>query len=353
MNAKTTTYVNACSHGLPDASCTDAISNQARRPPNRNDEEAQVRASARKSCATLLSADIDHVGLGVGTFQLWSAIMGRLPLNRGRILVAEHEWGDHVRWLQRLAAHTNITFDVISGDAVDPSSWAAHIDRDVIALCLQMVTSVAGLRYPVREISALPRPADALVVIDAAQAFGRVRVNPAEIGCDVIVGTTRKWLRGPRQTAMFWMSSKAKQVLNCDVRDIEPFDLNAALLAGLTRAANFACERTIPTIKDEVTWLDTKLRAGLEDASSVQLVPSLTPGTVLCKIPLDVREMCATRLDEYGVVAKWCDAKRDEPLSIDRVEAALLRFSPHLYNTEHDIAAVVEAVSIDSTQRCI
>ncbi|MEM9811036.1 MAG: aminotransferase class V-fold PLP-dependent enzyme [Pseudomonadota bacterium] len=325
-------YLNACSHGLPDPACAEAVARQALRPPGQADEEAELRERARRACAALLDAGPAAVGLGTGTFSLWSTIMERLPARRGRILVAPHEWGDHVRWLQRLSARTGLVLDVVAGERgalPGPAAWAARMDDDVLALCLPLVTSVDGLRYPAREIAALDRPTDALVVLDAAQALGRVPVAPGDLGCDVLVGTARKWLRGPRQTATVWLSSRAERVLGCDARSVEPFDLNAALLAGMRTAVSIALDRGIVAISQDIAQLDGLLRAELADADTVEVRPPV--------------KAC---LHDRSIVAKWCDAGRDEPLSGAEPGVARLRFSPHAYNDVDNIASVANALKI-------
>ncbi|MEM9247167.1 MAG: aminotransferase class V-fold PLP-dependent enzyme [Pseudomonadota bacterium] len=343
-------YLNACSLGLPDASCGEAIARQALRPPDRPEDESTLREAARRNCARLLRTDPEGVGLGTGTFQLWSTVMGRLPLRGGRILVAAHEWGDHVRWLHRVAAQTDTTVEAVPATpdgVLDPAAWTARMDDDVIALCLPLVTSLSGLRYPAEEIARLPRPDGALVVLDVAQALGRAVVTPEALGCDVLVGTARKWLRGPRQTALFWLSERARSVLQCTPGDIEPFDLNAALLAGLSQAVETALKRGLSDIADELEALEARLRSGLDGAEVVRLGPASTVGTIPLAVPLDRRPVIDARLRTRGIVAKWCDPRRDEPLSGAPAPSAHLRLSPHVYNTDADIEAALGALGSD------
>lgn len=347
MITHTPIYMNACSHGLPDASCAEAVGREALRPAGRPDEEAAVRDRARRTCAALLGTDPARVGLGVGTFQLWGAAMERVSVRPGRILVAGHEWGDHVRWLQRRMVRNATTIEVVpaeGGEAFDPAAWAARMGEDVLALCLPLVTSVEGLRYPAKEIAALARPEGALVVIDAAQALGRVPIDPEDLGCDILVSTARKWLRGPRQTAVFWLSERAERTLECEVRSIEPVDINGALLAGLSQAVDLTQTRGIPAISEDVATLEQQLRVGLEEAPAVAVRRAETAGTISCAVHPDKKPALDAKLRENGIVAKWCNAARDEPLSGAEPGAASLRISPHVYNTDEDIAAVLGAV---------
>lgn len=345
MTATATIYLNACSHGLPDRACAEAIARQARNPSGRRDEEVALRENARRACAAFLSSAAPSLAMGNGTFQLWSSAMDRLPPRSGRILVAEHEWGDNVRWLRRLSAKSGMTIDVIRGKRGAPpdvSAWAARMDEDVRALCLPLVTSIDGLCYPAREIASITRPKDALVVLDVAQALGRVSIVPDDMNCDVVVGTARKWLRGPRQTAMMWLSTRAERVLGCDARTLEPFDLNLALLAGLSRALELSSD--VITIADRVSQLDNQLRDGLNGAKMIKLSSVGYVGTVICLVRAAAKPVLEKKLRAEGIIVKWCDAEWDEPLANHGKSSERLRMSPHIYNSPADIESAVNAI---------
>ena len=285
--------------------------------------------------------------MGSGTFHCWNTAFERLPDIGGRVLVAAHEWGDNVAWLRRMAKRMRIDIDVVpgtDGQSLDPKAWAKRMDDDVIALCLPLVTSIKGLRYPAEEISAIERPNEALVFLDAAQALGRIRVCPESLGCDVLVGTGRKWLRGPRQTAMYWLSDRAQKVLAVDAREIEPFDLNAALLAGLQTALEHNLNCAISTTEREISCLDGALRTILKACNAIEVLPPQTIGTVCCGVPRNLRPKLERAFAENCIVAKWCNPTLNEPLSCESSSVEYLRLSPHIYNDASEIRVVAETI---------
>ncbi len=84
------------------------------------------------------------------------------------------------------------------------SDGAGRLDLDGLAAALRsgldlvtfpMVASHRGIRQPAEEAGLLCRDAGVALVLDVAQALGQIGVPP---GATAYVGTSRKWLGGPR-----------------------------------------------------------------------------------------------------------------------------------------------------------
>ncbi|MEM6763216.1 MAG: hypothetical protein AAF615_10090, partial [Pseudomonadota bacterium] len=106
-------YLNACSHSLPDPAVVEAMRAALDVRPDLRSTMADAKQDARHALATLMGTDARRVGIAYGTTMAWRAMMERLPARSGRILVAAHEWGDHVRHLERMAARSGLELDVI------------------------------------------------------------------------------------------------------------------------------------------------------------------------------------------------------------------------------------------------
>jgi selenocysteine lyase/cysteine desulfurase len=75
-----------------------------------------------------------------------------------------------------------------------------------VALSFSHVLSSTGLRMPVAELSALARRANALAIVDGAQAAGAIAVDVQALGCHVYATSGHKWLLGPPGTGMLYLS---------------------------------------------------------------------------------------------------------------------------------------------------
>lgn len=338
-------YLNACSHGLPSADTIARIRAhldlELKLGPLAAQQDVADELSEVKSRAEhLISASPGTLGLATTTFSGWLSIVARLPVAGKRLLVAPHEWGENIAALQILAGNAGGTVEVLPEldlAAPDLARWSERIDEDVAAVFTPYISSVAGLRYPVAAIGALPRPASTLLVVDGAQALGQTPIDVSRLGCDVFVATCRKWLRGPRNTALLWIADADK--LGFSIRDIEPFDVNPALRLGLGAAIGQAAAQCVEAMQTRVQQLCRHAhQRALQDGFMALSGTPPASGACSIYIPSHRREPLQTKLASAGIHIKWPDAGQDEPASgADRAGHAIMRISPHVYNGTDDI----------------
>jgi selenocysteine lyase/cysteine desulfurase len=86
-------------------------------------------------------------------------------------------------------------------------------DRTVAAVVLTHAPTNGGIvndAVAVGElIASLPNPP--LYLLDACQTVGQVPLDVQELRCDVLAGTSRKWLRGPRGVGFMYVSPTAHE----------------------------------------------------------------------------------------------------------------------------------------------
>ncbi|MEX0283950.1 MAG: aminotransferase class V-fold PLP-dependent enzyme [Paracoccaceae bacterium] len=338
-------YLNACGHGLPGARTLTRVADYMMREAEVGAERAEAEHrleldQVRVDAARLFGTPVAKTGFGHTTSQLWLRLVTQLPWSGGRILISDFEWGDNVRFLQLMAAQTGARVEVVPTfvDGVfDPDIWQSRIDEDVIAICLPTVTSIAGLRFPVEAVLDLGLPDRCLTIVDTAQGVGRLDLSGILPRCDVAVATMRKWMRGPRQSAVFSLSDRAQDVLGLTVAQVEGSDSNFGLRAGLGVALaeylDGAAER-----QAKLQTLQDHLRAGLE---TLGLEPfqqgDHVVGTTCLALPMERKEVLAGRLTDAGIVVKWPSPHQDEPLAPFDHTQAHLRIAPHEYNSVDDI----------------
>lgn len=304
-------------------------------------ELTQVRYDA----AALINAAPENLGFSSTTTTAWLSIVARLDLARGRILVAPHEWGDNLRLLESLTINTDTTIEVLPEldlTALDLNKWRERIDDEVIAIFAPMVTSIDGYRYPVESIGRLPRPEGCRFIVDAAQALGQTPVDVAALSCDAVVATCRKWLRGPRNTAIFWIKGSLGDRFSA--AEIEPFDASLALRLGLGIAVSEARNMGVGKIKRRIRTLKNRAAdAARAIGLTVQTgIPSQT-GTLCLGIPAEAAAMTKQKLASLGLIVKFPNRKVHEPFApIPEGDTVPLRISPNIYNSKEDISKFFE-----------
>ncbi|MGH8827723.1 MAG: aminotransferase class V-fold PLP-dependent enzyme, partial [Jiangellaceae bacterium] len=101
--------------------------------------------------------------------------------------------------------------------------------RPTRVVALTWVHSSTGVKLPVREIADLLAAHNAerdpaqriLFCLDAVHGMGAEDTGPVELGCDVFISGTHKWLFGPRGTGIIWASTDAGSAI---APIIPPFD---------------------------------------------------------------------------------------------------------------------------------
>ncbi|MBB6553819.1 ergothioneine biosynthesis PLP-dependent enzyme EgtE [Nonomuraea rubra] len=131
-----------------------------------------------------------------------AALLGGWRLGPGsRVGCARTEYGSTLMLLRRLAIRHGwrLVELPVDGDArIDPDGVRARLASGLDLVVVSHLGSHHGVVQPAAEIGALCRAAGVPFVLDVCQSLGHVEVRGT--GATAYVGTSRKWLAGPRGT---------------------------------------------------------------------------------------------------------------------------------------------------------
>jgi selenocysteine lyase/cysteine desulfurase len=172
----------------------------------------------KQAAAEYLGGKPEEVALTQSTTMGLSLVYSGLALRPGdELLTTEHDHYSHQESMriaaQRYGARVRkITLYDRFGDLpkITEKTIVNRIQQAVTpatrVVGLTWVHSSSGLRLPLRSISAAvrKRSPEALIVVDGVHGLGAIDETVAELGIDVFVSGTHKWIFGPRGTGLVW-----------------------------------------------------------------------------------------------------------------------------------------------------
>ena len=375
------THLNNAGAGLPTTATLEAEIEYLRFEADHGGYEAANAvsdrlAAVRSSAARLLHAQPGEVELTGSDTQAWTkAVWGYFlggGIERGhRLLVDRITYDSHYLGLLQICELSGATIEAV------PSTVDGTLDLDALAsllgggrvalVALTHIGTHRGLINPVDEAGALCRAASVAYFLDACQSLGQLPVDVESIGCDVATGTGRKWLRGPRGTGLVFVRADFAECLQppgignsaAEWQDPEhfhyrdgaarfaEFEVPVAAHLGLGVAIDHTLALGVDTIARRVGPLAERLRHDLVALPQVAVHDGggrrsgIVTFTVEGVDPTTVGAAAASAGINLSITtAPWARLDMVAPHPTAKVRA-----SPHYYNTEAELALLVEVVA--------
>jgi len=212
------------------------------------------------------------------------------------------------------------------------------------------IPSHRGLLQPAAEIAALCREAGVPLVLDAAQSFGHA---DTDLGADVVYGTSRKWLAGPRGVGVLCVrpsiAAQLTPVLSAPegMPPMRAFELGEAHVAGrvgLVVAVGEHIAAGPHRVRERLASIGRATREVLDGVGGWRVIEPLDEPTASTTLtPPDGVDVVDTRtrlLTEHGIVVSAIRPER----APDEMTGPVLRVSPHLDATIEDLEALAAAL---------
>jgi selenocysteine lyase/cysteine desulfurase len=254
--------------------------------------------------------------------------------------------------------------DLESG-GVDPQSVRELLrDPKVRLLAVTWVPTNSGLIQPVELLGEIAEEVRVPYLVDACQAVGQLPIDVSRLRCDFLSATARKFLRGPRGIGFLHVADRVLDrgaaplfidmrgaswttaddyALEPDARRFENWEFSYALVLGLGAAARYAIDAGIERCSARAIMLADKLRDKLSRFARVLDRGTKRAAIVTADFGRDAGTIVAAlrkqRINTSATFRAWALIDMAEK----RAESAL-RLSPHYYNTDDEIDAVVEAL---------
>jgi selenocysteine lyase/cysteine desulfurase len=336
------------------------------------DARHDAMLAAYQSVADLIGTQPRNIAFTENATASFSLALSSLPFARGDvILTTRNDYASNQIQLLSLQARMGVRIIRApdrSAAGVDVQAMAELINGERVRLvCVTHVPTNSGLVQDVRAIGAACRDAGVLYLVDACQSIGQLPLDVADLGCDFLSASARKYLRGPRGAGFLYVSDRAlEQGLEplfidmrgadwigedryravVDAKRFENWESAWALVLATGEAARYAMAVGMEAISRRVIGLAKRVR---EQLGCIEQVRVLDRGSELCGIvsaAIDGRDPgeLVTALRARGINTS---AQQREYALLDyddkRITASL-RISPHYYNTEEEIDQALSAI---------
>lgn len=337
-----------------------------------------IDPEVRQAVARYTGGHPDHIALTDSTTMGLGLVYNSVRLDpRDEIIVGAHGHystlvacayrqqrdGVRVREVRLYESAASATIDEIV------SKILAEITRQTRVLALTWVHSSTGVKMPMRAIAdaLVPinqkrRPEERILLcVDGVHGFGNQRERVVDLGCDVFVAGTHKWMFGPRGTGIIWARPEAWERLQPVIPSFGPnYGVWLGLLSqeqvpvgdrmtpggfhsfehrwALPKAFEFHETIGIGRIHDRIVELNQRCKAGLAELDHITLHtpmdPTLSAGINCFEVAGIDPDTCVDRLREWKIVA-----------SSSPYRASYVRLAPGILNSEAEVDQCVRAVA--------
>jgi L-cysteine/cystine lyase len=200
----------------------DAVSEDEQRGRASGKRVAKIHSlltECRSALADLVHVAPDEIALTSGTTEGLAIILDRLVFAPGdRIVTSNLEHPDIVSLLEALRHRWAVDVVIVSIDQHDEDAVIAEAFADALSqgARLTLVSHVAfnsGRVLPVAGIAAATHAADALLLVDGAQAVGAIDVDIDALSADFYAFPGQKWLMGPEGSGALVIRRRAMPAL--------------------------------------------------------------------------------------------------------------------------------------------
>jgi selenocysteine lyase/cysteine desulfurase len=323
-----------------------------------------------RALGELVGASAAEIALFDNSTHAWNAAFYSVPLTAGdRILTGRNEYGSNVLAYLQVSQRTGAEVVVVPNDEsgqIDLDALTALVDERTKLIGLTWVPTAGGLVNPAAEVGRIARAAGALFLLDGTQAVGQFPIDVQAIGCDMLTGTGRKFLRGPRGTGFLYAGPRAIERLEPFVAEIrsatwaggrsftwadgarrfETWENSYVNVVGLGVAVRQALDLGLADIYARSGALGARLRDGLAALDGVTVHDlgrercAIVTARVAGVDSTDVAEALAAQAINVSTTV----AEHNQFDSEVRDVHPLVRLSPHYYNTEEEIDRAIKAI---------
>lgn len=315
------------------------------------------------TAARLINCHPDEIAFMENATRAWDSAFYGFQFSPGdKVLTSYSEYGSNVIAYLHQAKNLGIELVFVPNDRhgqIDTDALETMIDDRVKLISLNHIPTAGGLVNPVKEVGQIARKHTIPFLLDACQSLGQIPIDVEDIGCDILSGTGRKFLRGPRATGLLYVRrsllaklepplidqhaatlvSPTHYELRSDARRFENWEQNFAGKAALGVAIDYALSFGLEAIQTRVYALAAELRHQLANIDGIEITDEGIEKCAIVTFKTRQKEPAQIKqnLGEVGINVSAATGSGSLVSFQQRGLESVVRASLHYYNTNDEI----------------
>lgn len=371
-------FFNSAGSSLPPESVNQAV----RAWLDEEEQEGGYRLAARKKrdiagfyheVGLLLNASARNIAFVSSATDAYARALSSIPFREGDIILTSDD--DYVSsHLQFLSMRKRFGIRIMRTKTLENGDLDLDHMRELMSryrprlVSLAHIPTSSGLIQDAVAVGDLCEEFDSIYMLDACQSAGQLPLDVHILKCHFLSATGRKFLRGPRGTGFLYVADQLLRdeyaplfidlqgatwtgpesyELGKNARRFEQWEMPYALMMGLKAAIGYASGLGMEEILRRNSDLSGHLRHRLEELKDVEVYDR---GTHLGSI-VTFRKAGRSLQDHQHVlqgnnVFFSVSTKESAQYDFERKNVdALIRLSPHYFNTRKEIDDLVEIIA--------
>jgi len=335
------------------------------------EKQAQALQNFYSASAKLLNCSAGEVAFVENATRAWDMAFYAFNFAPGdRILTTVSEYGSNVIAYLQQAEQRGAEVVFVPDDEhgqIDVAALANLIDDRTKLISISHIPTGGGLVNPAAAVGKIAGEANVPYLLDACQAVGQVPLDVKTLGCTMLSGTGRKYLRGPRGTGLLYvrqdwieqldppfldqhaaeLTSANTFTVRKDALRFENWEQNFGGKVGLGVAIDYALAWGLDATWERVQTLAARLREQLAEVEGVEIADQ---GETRCGIVTftltDARAgAIKSALAQHRINVTVSDGSGTRVSYDRRGITETVRASVHYFNTDDEIDQFVRVLS--------
>jgi selenocysteine lyase/cysteine desulfurase len=317
-------------------------------------------ARARDALARLVGGRAEEIALTRSTSHGISILAFGLDWREGdNVVGARWEYPANLYPWMALAARRGVELRLVqpTGGRIPPEAVFDLCDMRTRVVALSWVQFWNGFRADAASIGAECRRRGIVFALDGIQGLGALRLDAARLDCDFVAAGSGKWLLASPGVGFAWFAPRL-------IERVQPLSVGTSSVKENTQYFEPHLDWTDTARRFEeagTSWQNiAALRAavelinevGIDDIEERVLTLSSRLGEGLAELGYEVIEPWPRRRSEASGIVSFRGGRSHQELLevmkaagvVCRTHRDFVRLSPHFYNTEEEVDAVLSAL---------